>query len=716
MPIKRFQLGSGLALAADPTAIPNDALVEARGCDFSLAGCVGSARGRSLVYALGSAIYGHLEGAYGGTRYRFTKAGTALYENGVSIGALTGTGLLSGVSYNDRVYMGDGTTLRCWDGTTLRAVGLDPPGWIELGANPITTEVGTTVTVAVPTGHGIVAGDKVEIRQASAVGGLSVHYINAAVTVLASAATSFTFTAGAAATSVATGGGSYVVVLAGPIVTATAGTSAFETGTYKYAYTFWNGVAESNFSALVSVSLDATHYAALTGIKAGPTGTTARRIYRTDINGANLFFIHELSDNTTTIHDDYDKLPVGAATTAVPGDAVTTNLSALPENSDVETSQRVGAGGLSVATQRWGVHRTASSGRREAPEVQLTNLGYLADWLDHDPPPDDLEQLFMVDEQLFGKSGNGIRFSLTGQPEHFPIYNEIIPGLRTSGLLRSALPLGRDVIAYTDEGIHRITKIGMSFEDSRMEAVESPVGLVGKYAVAALDGVVGHVFLARDGLYYFDGSAVTPVSSGIETMFTDDTHEDYVNPDFVSTVRIVASRKLMFMSYGVTAANDRLLVADIRNPTEPKFFVVEWALTTLVREPASGAIIAGDTDGNLWQLDQGWNDNDAAIEWLAKTKRYAVVDPVLPVAVSQLYLDADFAGASTTVTVTAYGSAGSKSFEFTVATDGRQRVKKRLPPWMHGETFDVEVCSSSRLRRQWFNVGFQVGDDEAEDD
>jgi hypothetical protein len=82
-----------------------------------------------------------------------------------------------------------------------------------LGANPLTTtNTSTAVKVTWP-GHGLAAGDAFTLSGAADTGGVTAANLNGSRTVLAVVdGDSFTFTAGAAATSGATGGGSAVVI------------------------------------------------------------------------------------------------------------------------------------------------------------------------------------------------------------------------------------------------------------------------------------------------------------------------------------------------------------------------------------------------------------------------------------------------------------------------------------------------------------------------
>lgn len=76
-----------------------------------------------------------------------------------------------------------------------------------LGADPITTESGSTTVTIAHAGHGRGVGDRVEFTGATAVGGLT---LAGAFEVTTVAADSYTVTAGSAASSSATGGGSAV--------------------------------------------------------------------------------------------------------------------------------------------------------------------------------------------------------------------------------------------------------------------------------------------------------------------------------------------------------------------------------------------------------------------------------------------------------------------------------------------------------------------------
>jgi hypothetical protein len=76
-------------------------------------------------------------------------------------------------------------------------------------------------------------------------------------------------------------------------------------GVYKYAFTFVDASGETVPGPLTTYSQNAAIWGvALSGISKGPTGTTARKIYRTVAGGSQLKLLATLSDNTTAEYAD----------------------------------------------------------------------------------------------------------------------------------------------------------------------------------------------------------------------------------------------------------------------------------------------------------------------------------------------------------------------------------------------------------------------------
>jgi len=839
MAYKVFRLGGGLNTKAEPRAIPDNALTECRYCSFDTVGALGSARGRTRLNssaAVGSSgsILGHFDGLVSGTKVRFTKRGADVYKNfttdigtpaaewpGKTATDFSSTGYLTGFVYNGYTYMADGTTVARWNnsGAAMESWGLTSPGYMLLGASPITTAGSTTVTVTTPspmfTGmtsnlsqdqsieivgiepfNGLLGSDinklhhafssttgdvtvtgtdatakftikfqrflaatsftKIEIDRDELTGSETVVWereqagstspptnewqsftitgatggtfrlkhegewtdaiaYNASVADIQSALIALPNISGATATSTAaniastttytltvstsptagSGGGSVAFMRQGPIAAVTTTGGDLEEGRYFYAYTFYNGVAESNFSALIPAEISVQgSYVTLSQVLPGPAGTTERRIYRTDVNQRQLYYIGKVGDNTTTTFIDYNQRPIGADPFGTLGDEVVDEEfvdSVVNRLTGKEKAQKRALIDASIAEQRRA--RTA------------TNLGLLADWTDHDPPPLGIQEVGILNETAFGVYNNEVLFSEVGNPEHWPLGNRLKPGRDTSETVQTWRPFDRDCIIYSNVGLYRFSQIGTDFTDARFEEIESPVGLAGRRAIAALDGQQGHVFLATNGLYLFDGARVSEISFPIEELFTDSSHDDYINPSYMSSAVMVTSRDRLYMSYGCDAANDRLLVVDFQDMADPKFTVYLWSLTALARERTDNTLLAGDASGFVYQMDYGYADNTSGIPWEWTTKHYELADGV-SFMLDEVHLDASLAGASTTVVVTMMQRGQTKTATHTVTPTGRQRIRLKVPTYMKGEAVYVAVTSTSTSQREAYNIGF----------
>ena len=525
------------------------------------------------------------------------------------------------------------------------------------------------------------------------------------------AATTFTFTVATTPTGGAlTGGGTAAFIRQGPTLTESTG-GALVGGTYYYAYTFFNGAldgsrpgAESNFSAQVPIYVATGASVNLTNVLMGPVGTTARRIYRTDVDGRQLYLVGQIENNTDTFFTDTARLAHGAEYFAQPGDAVSDAEFPAADQDQQARGKRASKRGVRES-------QNSAKAKDEKLRQQLaTNLGLLADWVDHDAPPSDLKEVGLLGDTVFGISGSLLCFSRPAEPEHWPLGNRISPGRNTSETLRQWLGFDGACIAYTNNGLFRLSPVSLDFGESRFEEIESPVGLAGARAVAALDGTAGHVFLAKNGIYLFDGARVIEISYAIEPLLTDSTNANYVNPLYMGSAIMATSRDRVFMAYATTSnGNDRLLIGDFENPTAPKWTVIPWALSSMWRERGDTYLMAGDASGYLYVLDQGYTDDGAAIAWEIGTKSYRFNGQTM-VVFDEVIVDGDFAGATTTIYAYVQSRNGNY-FEATftetdTAYPYRRRYKYKLPVHFKGEFIAVNVSSTHAGKRQVAEVGF----------
>lgn len=527
---------------------------------------------------------------------------------------------------------------------------------------------------------------------------------NAKSTVSVTDANTFTFTVSSAATSTtSSAGGTIGFMRQGPTLTGSTG-GGLTTGTYYYAYTFFNGVAESNFSAQVPYIATSGDKVALSQILRGPAGTTKRRIYRTDVNARQLYYIGEIADNTSTTFTDLAGLASGADPNTTQGASAVDQERPAGSTDSLSTPKRAQKRGI-LAQQ------AASKAAQDKKQAKLaTNLGLLSDWTDHDPPPTNIKHVGMLNTTCFGISGTDLVFSEGGNPEHFPLSNRITPNKNTSETLQAWVPFDRDCIVYTDTGLYRLSQIGVDFSDSRFEEIESPVGLAGEWAVAALDGQRGHIFLAKSGLYLFDGARVTEISFPIEPLFTDSTNADYINPKYMSQAVMTTTRDRAVLAYRSTnssGANDRMLWIDMQDPANPCISVLSWEVTTVWREKSDNSVVAGDSNGQPWILDSGWSEGGSSTIAWAVTSKDHVLDDGDAVSIDEVVLDADFNGVDTTVTVATRLRGKSRSNAIVVTgSTGRQRIVLKQPFSLRGEVANVTVSSSSNTKRVLYAYGF----------
>lgn len=76
-------------------------------------------------------------------------------------------------------------------------------------------------------------------------------------------------------------------------------------GAYQYVYTWVAGDGETLGSPVFNITTTTGNQKVnLTGIAVGPTGTTARKVYRTKVGATSLLLLTTISDNTTTTFSD----------------------------------------------------------------------------------------------------------------------------------------------------------------------------------------------------------------------------------------------------------------------------------------------------------------------------------------------------------------------------------------------------------------------------
>jgi len=480
-------------------------------------------------------------------------------------------------------------------------------------------------------------------------------------------------------------------------------------GVYKYWVTFFNGVAESNFSPVATVTVEAADDGVdLSAIPVGGSTVTARRLYRSDINSSAKYFIAELADNTTTTYQDTDALAPGADEEATPGD----------DPVDVKSE----AGGVIIAekiTNRQAAkHQPSTSLQTTFPQLKksseagdaserqqiiMSNLGALADWTDHFPPPTDLKSLVFHQEQFFAISGDDVVFSRPGEPEHWPVFNRFRPGRRSAEKLLRILPLDSDLILYTDSSVYRLSSQGAGFTPAtvRLQQLDSPVGLVGELAVTSvtLAGVMVHVFIARTGIYLCDGRQVQEIGLMVEGLFDDRGHSDSISEETIALITLGSHRDKVWASY-----NDgtRTLMMDFESPQNPQFSILREGYTFLMREHRDARLLGGDRSGKVYHI--ATERPASSTYWAPRTKDFVFGEGMRSVVFSEVVLDADVDGG---MVVTVRTDTGGICRRWLTAR-GRLRHRFNLPMTFRGHSISVGIESTNLARRYWYGVGFNV--------
>jgi hypothetical protein len=499
-------------------------------------------------------------------------------------------------------------------------------------------------------------------------------------------------------------------------------------GTYKYWVSFYNGVAESNFYGPIEVTVnDGDDTVTLSNVPIGGSTVTARRVYRSDKSGQVKYFLAEIANNEDTTYTDEAEFPEGADDEdAVVEEEPTDEKSEVASITDIEVTRY-----QPNATIRGLFDPTVSeSGEQsERAEAIMTQLGYLAEWTDHTPPPDDLKHLTFVKEQFFGISDNKVRFTRVGNPEYWPELNSFRPGRRAAEAVMTLASVDRDVVIFTDSNLYRLSSLGASFQATtvRLDQIDSPTGLAGEWAVAdlMLGGQNSLIFYGKDGLYITDGRTTREVTWKIEQLFTNPDHPDFVDPSEASTVRMVSSKDRFWMSYN---GGERTLFADFQNPQDPKFSVFPYGYTALTRDRKLGKIRAGDDRGFFYEIptyggvldlgategaepalaelsSAGGKERWRETEWRCTSKSFPIGSPMRSAHLREIILDIDTGNEPCRVTVEL---DTRKQVQATVRTYGRDQVGINLPYWMRGHYFKVTVECKSRWDRHWYGVGMEV--------
>jgi hypothetical protein len=140
----------------------------------------------------------------------------------------------------------------------------------------------------------------------------------------------------------------------------------------------------------------------------------------------------------------------------------------------------------------------------------------------------------------------------------------------------------------------------------------SPVGCIAPFSIQEVEN--GHVFLAHDGLYYYDGSNSTKLSYKIFKTFKDDMNNNVFNKA-VSCVLKSKNRYMLALTASGGATNNRVIVWDYYNNAFSVYKGISAsAMTTFFVSGFQENTYFSDYLGYTYTMDTGADDYPANVQ------------------------------------------------------------------------------------------------------
>lgn len=740
-----YKMGGGLNLKASPDLIGDDELRVATGVNLFHDGQVRSEWGRNVNATFTTtgtdsgdwtnAMIGVSEVYQDGTRYLLCYSRGVWGYKPAASGSFTSLGYPSSstapgrstaLDYNGYVYIADGTHFRRWRLDEYVAA------W-EYNHHGTNYVIGDEVTASGGTGDPVVfevdgiydpTYDRVYSMLMVEPGDYSAFPSNP-VTMTGGSGTLLTL-------DLTTAGNEVVRVGCPAPDTAAAVASEGFSGVsvagqkYKWRYTFYNGVAESDFSPAMdtyTVSNSGRFMNVTIPVDSSTdTGTVARRIYRTDAGpGDAYFYVGEIGDNTSTTFSDPMGVPLAANATVSEGDAVTNRGGSSTEDVDLPP----GAKGDRRSVQRPKctpkLRSMGSCGRwdkkatNERADIIMTNLGFLADWAGHEQIDEGQlgapRNLLLINDTVFCiYEEDTLTWFDIGNPEHYDPFRTIQIGrgynlLSDSGERLWAIEeMEEDVVCYTNHGVWHFRMPGGDSDNASLEQIRDGIGTVSAAAVTSTESH-GHIFAATDGLYQYFNGVIRRITDQIDDLWTDSTHPYYVDPDLLESCCISARDEVVHFSYRTTGDtfNTKTIRCDFRSG-EPR-----WSTSPLGYQSfcvdTRRQWWAGGTGGNLYSFDGGISTSN--VEWEVWTKQYPIRDTFMGEQAYAVTVDIDTNG--TNVTAELYDQDDTILATWTLNTSARSKVRKLMPREGTHDRLSLRIYSSNTPAvRTLYGVAFET--------
>ena len=180
------------------------------------------------------------------------------------------------------------------------------------------------------------------------------------------------------------------------------------------------------------------------------------------------------------------------------------------------------------------------------------------------------------------------------------------------------------------------------------------------------------------GIYLFDTVRATSITDMIKPLFDPDGNfAARIKTGAETTLVLVVNKKVLYLSYMSvnSSENDYTLILDLTHQAIQG--LIAKGFTSMTVDPVSNVVYGADSDGYIWQLESGTDDDGAAIAWSFQTKD--IGSEIAPMGSlkggDHIVIDCNPNG--NTMTVEAYYD-GTLKHTFTVTGSSRTYARHRL--------------------------------------
>ena len=395
------------------------------------------------------------------------------------------------------------------------------------------------------------------------------------------------------------------------------GAGNLEEDVYSYKVTFVNAAGESAGSPVSNeitvVDNSADGQIALTGVSVGPTGTTARRIYRTEGGGSVYKFLFNRPDNVTTTFND--NIGDGGL-----GDEIASSVhhlvATIPDNTTLTYTDRIGdvSLGAIIPTSNTAAARPNDWVEGNNPLWGFEHSAGNTEGVIFGGAPKNKNDIYIIPDGSFDASQENIRFFRLNTGDN----NGLVGGME----------FGNRPIVFTRKDPFIIDKTDLNPDNWTYRKAQWSGGAISQQTIVKVINDV-HI-MAPDGNIYklsttekfgdYETASLTRATpdklfdfnkwivENVDFNYADQFHGEYV-PELRAVrwwvVRQGESTVDTAMVYFIDF--DRWVIQD--NHASNSGFSA--SVSTIVEETdGSQTVYTGDYSGNVWKLDQtARNDN-----------------------------------------------------------------------------------------------------------